>query len=74
MDPLSDYLRTLRTDYTRETYSSSIRLVVGDGNKFLALAKRNRKAAESQPMHLSSLLRQHHKQPVAGSAFVAAHL
>lgn len=46
MDPLSSYLKALRSDYTRETYNSSIRLVVGDGNKFLSLAKRNRLKAE----------------------------
>jgi hypothetical protein len=43
---LSDYLKTLRSDFTRETYSSSIRLVVGDGDKFPSLAKKNRKKAE----------------------------
>lgn len=48
MDPLSDYLNALRSDYTRETYKSSIKLLVGDGNKFLSLAKSNRKSAEDK--------------------------
>jgi integrase len=48
LDPHSDYLKTLRSDFTRETYASSIRLVVGDGNKFLRLAKRNRRKAEDE--------------------------
>ena len=46
MGQLSNYLKTLRTDLTRETYFSSIRLVTGDGDKFLALAERNRRKAE----------------------------
>jgi hypothetical protein len=48
LDQLSDYLRTLRADFTRDTYASSIGLVVGDGNGFLAVARRKRKQAEDQ--------------------------
>jgi len=45
---LSDYLKTLRSDFTRETYASSIKLVAGDGDTFLTLAKRNRRKAEDR--------------------------
>lgn len=48
MDPLSDYLRTLRSGFTRETYSSSIKLAVGDRGRFLRLAKGNRRRAEDE--------------------------